>query len=105
MLSVPANTNSQAQDALIRMQRLALARTQTQVGFYARAVCVCVCVFVLCVCVYRLGIREVDVLYFWPTNIDPALARALLARNFSATSPGVIMQVSSAHARPGLVVT
>lgn len=41
----------------------------------------------------RLGVRALDVLYFWPSNTDPALARSLLARNFSSTSPGVITQV------------
>ncbi len=44
---------------------------------------------------YRLAIQALDVLYFWPSNTDPVLARAVLARNFSSTSPAVILQVSA----------
>jgi hypothetical protein len=41
----------------------------------------------------RFNIPAIDILYFYPRNTDPALARAILARNFSAISPGVILQV------------
>lgn len=37
----------------------------------------------------RAGLPLLDELYFWPPNTDPALARAVLARNFSAISSGV----------------
>ncbi len=37
----------------------------------------------------RAGLPLVDELYFWPPNTDPVLARAVLARNFSAISSGV----------------
>ncbi|KXZ48650.1 hypothetical protein GPECTOR_26g553 [Gonium pectorale] len=50
----------------------------------------------------RVGLSAVDQLYFWPPNTDPALARAVLARNFSAISSGVILQIGSAFGPRGL---
>lgn len=52
---------------------------------------------------YRYAIPLLDILYFWPTNVDPALARAVLARNFSAISPGVILQFKTAFKPHGLL--
>jgi hypothetical protein len=55
----------------------------------------------------RFNIPVMDVLFFYPRNIDPALGRAVLARNFSAISPGVVVQVGgwkgSAHGRVSVV--
>ncbi|KAJ9526594.1 hypothetical protein QJQ45_017647 [Haematococcus lacustris] len=50
----------------------------------------------------RLAVPALDILYFWPTNTDPALARAVLARNFSSISPGVVLQFRSAFKPSGL---
>ncbi|KAG2449661.1 hypothetical protein HYH02_005191 [Chlamydomonas schloesseri] len=50
----------------------------------------------------RAGLPLLDELYFWPPNTDPALARAVLARNFSAISSGVILQIKSAFGPSGL---
>ncbi|GLI59312.1 hypothetical protein VaNZ11_001166 [Volvox africanus] len=50
----------------------------------------------------RAGLQLVDELYFWPPNTDPLLARALLARNFSAISAGVILQFGSGFGIRGL---
>jgi hypothetical protein len=41
----------------------------------------------------RFHIPCVDHLFFYPPNMDPALGRTVLARNFSSVSPGVVMQV------------
>ncbi|KAG2428704.1 hypothetical protein HXX76_011409 [Chlamydomonas incerta] len=51
----------------------------------------------------RAGLPLLDELYFWPPNTDPALARAVLARNFSAISSGVILQIKSAFGPAGLL--
>ncbi|MEW5312528.1 MAG: hypothetical protein WDW38_004157 [Sanguina aurantia] len=46
-----------------------------------------------------------DNLYFSPDNVDPELARELLARNFSALSPGVCLQLGTAFDPPGLLTS
>lgn len=43
-----------------------------------------------------------DMLYLYPPNVDRRLARALMTRNFSDISPGVIRQIASAFAPEGL---
>ncbi|KAG2491163.1 hypothetical protein HYH03_010376 [Edaphochlamys debaryana] len=48
------------------------------------------------------GLAAIDELYFWPRNTDPVLARAVLARNFSDISSGVILQMSTAFGDTGL---
>jgi hypothetical protein len=53
----------------------------------------CILVCFPCTSQHRFNIPAIDILYFYPRNTDPALARAILARNFSAISPGVILQV------------
>ncbi len=50
----------------------------------------------------RAGLALVDQLYFWPPNTDPALARAVLARNFSTLSSGVGWRVGVWAARAAL---
>jgi hypothetical protein len=38
-------------------------------------------------------IPYIDALYFWPGNVDPYVGRAMMRRNFSNISVGVIQQV------------
>lgn len=38
-----------------------------------------------------------DMLYFWPSNVDPRVGRAMMRRNFSNISVGVIRQVGRRH--------
>jgi hypothetical protein len=38
-------------------------------------------------------IPYIDALYFWPSNVDPHVGRAMMRRNFSNISVGVIQQV------------
>ncbi|KAF5836247.1 Alpha/Beta hydrolase protein [Dunaliella salina] len=50
----------------------------------------------------KFAIRLIDVLYFWPSNVEVRLAKAVLSRNFSSISPGVITQFTSAFGKQGL---
>jgi hypothetical protein len=39
------------------------------------------------------SILYIDALYFWPGNVDPHVGRAMMRRNFSNISVGVIQQL------------
>ncbi|WIA31163.1 hypothetical protein OEZ86_001173 [Tetradesmus obliquus] len=48
-------------------------------------------------------IPYIDALYFWPSNVDPHVGRAMMRRNFSNISVGVIEQMVTAFGPQGLL--
>lgn len=59
--------------------------------FAASAVCCCCCCSRFMFGPYR--IPYIDSLYFWDSNVDHRVGRAMMARNFSNISVGVLKQV------------
>jgi len=47
-------------------------------------------------------IPYLDMLYFWPSNVDARVGRAMMSRNFSNISVGVIKQMITAFSPEGL---
>jgi hypothetical protein len=48
------------------------------------------------------AVPYIDNLYFWPPNVDPRVGRAMMSRNFSNISVGVIRQMTTAFSPQGL---